>query len=401
MKKEWSKISLIFLFLVAIIGTVLRSIAYVEIPFEYLNLVHAHSHVAFQGWVYTIMMLLLSKTFLAKDQITKGRYPLQFLLTVFAVVGVLISFSLQGYGLYSIVFSTLFQVLNYWFIYRFLKDSKRGEKSTITIPLRFIKTGLWLGLLSTLLPYAIGILSAKGFGGSEAYRSLVYTFLHLQYNGWFLFVILGLFFHLLDKHNILYNRIAIDRFYWLLTLAVIPSVTLSLLGMDFSEYIMIPAYVAAVLTALGLALFLKALPMSITGSIKKMNPWFRLYMMAFLLSFILKLILQSLSVFPIFKSYAFYNKPIIIAYLHLSLIGSISFLFFALMIEKKWLYLNGFVKAGSVLFVSGFVITEAILLVNGLGIYFSQLALIMGSAAMALGVLLKVLNNHSFLKSRK
>ena len=97
MKKEWSKISLIFLFLVALIGTLLRSAAFIQLPFEHINLVHAHSHVAFQGWVYTIMIQLITNTFLNEDQIKKGRYPLQFILTVFVVVGVLISFSLEYY----------------------------------------------------------------------------------------------------------------------------------------------------------------------------------------------------------------------------------------------------------------------------------------------------------------
>ncbi len=55
MKSECSRISLLFFFLVGLAGTVLRSTAFIEIPLDYMNLVHAHSHVAFQGWIYTIM----------------------------------------------------------------------------------------------------------------------------------------------------------------------------------------------------------------------------------------------------------------------------------------------------------------------------------------------------------
>ena len=393
MKKQWSKISLIFLFLVALMGTLLRSIAFIQQPFEYLNLVHAHSHVAFQGWVYTIMILLLTNIFLTEDQIKKGRYPLQFMLTVFVVVGVMISFSLQGYALYSIIFSTLFQLLNYWFIYRFLKDSRDLHGSfSHAISIRFVRTGLWLGLLSTIMPLGIGILSAKGLSGSEAYQSLVYTFLHLQYNGWFLFVVLGLFFHLLDKNSIRYHQKYATLFYWLLTIAVIPAIALSLLGMEFSTYVLAPAYLAFALTGGALLLFLIALPRNLMASLKEKRNWFKLYLLAFLASFILKMILQCLSVFPVFKPYAFFNKPIIIAYLHLSLIGSISFLFFALMLDKKWLPLNRRVKLGSVLFILGFVATELFLTFQGLGIYFSQIALMMGSSAMAMGVFLMILS---------
>ena len=250
MKKEWGKLSLIFLFLVAFIGTLMRAVGVVNTPFAYTHLLHAHSHVAFQGWVYLIMMLLLTRFFLDGEQVEKGRYPLQFKLTVFIVVGILVSFALEGYGLYSIIFSTLFQVLNYWFIFRFLKDSRRSRAySEKAISIRFVRTGLWFGLLSTLLPYAVGILSAKGLNGTEAYRSLVYTFLHLQYNGWFLFVVLGLFFDFLDKRKVKYNRKFADLFYWLMTLAVIPATTLSLLGMTFINDIMPLAYLSALLTA--------------------------------------------------------------------------------------------------------------------------------------------------------
>ena len=291
MRNEWSKISLFFLFLVALIGTLLRSSGFVSIPLEYANLVHAHSHVAFQGWVYTIMLLLLTNSFLSKDQINKGRYALQFKLTVVIVFGVLISFSLQGYAFYSIVFSTLFQLLNYWFIYRFLKDTKEVKNA---ISLRFVKTGLWLGLLSTIMPFGIGILSAKGLSGTEAYQSLVYTFLHLQYNGWFLFVIMGLFFKFLKTNHILFNQKYASYFYWLMSCAVIPAISLSLLGMEFYQYIIPLAWLSVFLLATALAYFVMAIPRNFLTMLKPKNDWFRIYFLAFLVSFSLKIILQCL-----------------------------------------------------------------------------------------------------------
>lgn len=383
MKIWWSKISLVFLFLVALIGTLLRSATYISIPLEYVNLVHAHSHVAFQGWVYTILFLLLTCIFIKKQQLKKGRYALQFILTIFIVVGVLISFSLQGYALYSIIFSTLFQLLNYWFIYRFLKDTK-GDNN---LSLRFVKTGLWYGLLSTLMPFGIGILSAKGLQGSEPYQSLVYTFLHLQYNGWFLFVVLGLFFHYFEKNAILINRKHLLRCYWLLTISVIPAISLSLLGMEFSKSIIPLAYISALLLTAGLVFFLLVLPRNLMLHLKQKSKWFTLYFMVFVLSFSLKMVLQILSVLPFFNYYAFHNKNIIIAYLHLSLIGSISFLLLAMMLEMKWLSTNKLVKIGSILLVLGYIITELLLLLSGLGFYFNTILLILGSLAMALGVL--------------
>ena len=399
MKNEWNKISLIFLFLVALIGTFLRSTAFIPIPLKYINLVHAHSHVAFQGWVYTTMILLLTSIYLKENQIKTGRYPLQYILTVIVVIGVLISFSLQGYGLYSIIFSTLFQLLNYWFIYRFLKDS--GDINSFpgnAISLRFVKTGLWLGLLSTFMPIGIGILSAKGLSGTEAYQSLVYAFMHLQYNGWFLFVVLGLFFKFLENNNILYNRKYAIKFYWLFAIAVIPATALSLIGMGFSKYIMLPAYFAATLLGTAFLFFIMALPGNLIASLKQKSKWFQLYLTTFLVSFTLKMTLQCLSAFPLFKPYAFNNNSVIVAYLHLSLIGVISFLFIAMMIEMKWLPINRFVKVGSVLLVLGFVTTELLLIFERLDLHYDHVALIIGSATMALGILFLIISPNKKLE---
>lgn len=388
MKSEWSRISLLFFFLVGIAGTVLRSTAFVEIPLEYMNLVHAHSHVAFQGWIYTIMFLFLIRTYLKEDQIQKGRYPLQFKLTVVVVTGVLISFAVQGYAFYSILFSTFFQLLNYWFIYRFLNDT-RASGSVIDPPvsLRFVKAGLWFGLLSTLLPIGIGILSAKKMSESEAYQSLVYTFLHLQYNGWFLLVALGLFFQFLDKKRILYNSKNATLSYWLFSISVVPSIAMSLLGMSFKDYVMPLAYISSVMLGVGLFCFLRAIPTKISEYLRNDNLWFRVFLMAFLFSFALKTTLQCLSVLDIFRDYAFHNRFIIIAYLHLSLIGSISFLFIALMIHNIWLKTNFWVQLGSVLLLVGFMATEILLTLTGLGLFYNGEMLLAGSAAMAFGIL--------------
>ena len=385
-----------FLFLVALIGTGLRSIAYFPLPFEYPNLVHAHSHTAFQGWVYLIMMLLLCKSYLGKDQLKAGRYPLQFKLSAGIVVGVLISFSLQGYALYSILFSTLFQLLNYWFIYRFLQDTRRLSSNTQTpISLSFVKTGLWLGLLSTLFPFGIGILSAKGLAGTEAYHSLVYSFLHFQYNGWFLFVVLGLFFNFLEKNQVNFGEKYAKRFYQFMSLAIIPATSLSLLGMEFANYLSVFAYLSAFLLAVAFYFFIKSLNASIWKLLQQKSGWLQFYLLAFLLSFSLKMMLQSLSVLPFFESYAFFNKSIIIAYLHLSLIGSISCLLLAQMIEWKFLALDGFVKIGSSLLLAGFFTSELLLVLGGMGIFHNQLALITASAAMALGILLMILSKRA------
>jgi len=392
MPTSWINISLGFFFVVALIGTSLRLAAFVPLPLEYAHLVHAHSHVAFQGWIYTLMMLLLVRLYLSPEQIRRGRYPLQFQLTAVVLCGVLVAFSLQGYGLYSILFSTLFQLLNYWFIFSFFKHTKTGgSPNPQTLSLLFIKTGLWAGLLSTLLPFGIGILSAKGLAETEIYHSFVYTFLHLQYNGWFLFVALGLFYKFLEINAIPYSRQYGRTFFWLFALALLPAIGLSLLGMSFWSFIFLPAMLAAVLQGLGLLFFLLSLSRKLLRVIGQKGGWFQLYLLIFLLSFLLKVVLQSFSVLPFFREYVFSNKLLILAYLHLSFIGFLSFLLLALLVDFKWLPLNRLSKAGSVLLPAGFVGSELLLLLGGTGLHYNHLALAGWSAAMALGILLLLL----------
>ena len=77
-----------------------------------------------------------------------------------------------------------------------------------------------------------------------------------------------------------------------------------------------------------------------------------------------------------------------LSYLHLSLIGVISFFLIAFLIELKWISNQPRSKTGLAMLMLGFVITELLLVSGGLGAFYDQDILISGSASMAVGVLL-------------
>jgi hypothetical protein len=387
------KICLFFFLLVSIIGTSLRAIYFLQLPFAYTNLVHAHSHIAFQGWIYLVLFILSTNLFLSKIQIEKGRYQLQFRLTLIIVIGILLSFTLEGYGVYSIILSTLFQLMNYWFIYCFLRDLKQSsieKKSSVSV--LFLKTGLWLALLSTLMPWGVGILAAMDLSGSEAYQTFLYSFLHFQYNGWFLFVCFALFFKWLEKDNVVFHEKLVLNFYRFYTIAVIPALALSLLGMSYRKIILIPGHMAGIFQIIGGIFLYIALKPVFRKWISKKSFWIKVLVSAFLFSLIIKIIIQYLSVFQVFEDLAFHNKQTILAYLHLSLIGVISFFILALLFDLKWLTLNVFSASGNLLLITGFVITEMILLLGAFSVWYSYPLLFYGSAAMAFGILLLLLS---------
>ncbi|SOE20170.1 hypothetical protein SAMN06298216_0668 [Spirosomataceae bacterium TFI 002] len=382
-------VSLLYFFIVAILGTLLRSVTYFNIPFEYANIIHAHSHVAFQGWVYTCLFLILTRLYIKKEKLIRGKYILQFLLTTLAVFGVLIAFTAQGYGLYSIIFSTLFQALNYWFIYRFFKDTRSKGSS---LSLKFIKTGLGFGLLSSLFPFVIGYTSAKGLNGTEFYNSLIYSFMHLQYNAWFLLIVVGLFYELLERLGIKISKRQGEIFFWCISIAVIPAISLSLLGMSFANLLQIPAWFSVVMQSIGLVFFIKSLQTQKWYRPNGKEFWQRLFVVLFIATFTLKTGLQSLSIIPYFSDYAFLNKFIFLAYLHLSLLGVVSFSLISMAIHFKWISTDFLSKIGFGLLLLGFIITETILATGGLGIFYSTELLLFGSASMAMGIFFLILN---------
>jgi hypothetical protein len=111
------KIPFLFLFIAAVMGLFLRYMMMAPVPgvtFSYL--LHAHSHVMFLGWIFNVLFLVFVTEFTDEKNFKVIFWILQIL-----VVGMLVSFPLQGYGLFSIVFSTLHIFAGVAFIFFFLK----------------------------------------------------------------------------------------------------------------------------------------------------------------------------------------------------------------------------------------------------------------------------------------
>lgn len=389
----------IFLFFVAVLGSIMRFFPLQTLPFNYPNILHAHSHVAFQGWVYLSLFYLIVKQYLNEKEISSGKYKLQFMLTVAVVTCILISFTYQGYGLFSIVFSTLFQLLNYWFIIRFFNDVKKNELVKLnSLPLRFIKASLWFNLLSTMAPWAIGIISAKGLSGSEAYHSAIYFFLHFQYNGWFTFAIFGLFFLLLEKFNISYHIKSATNFFIFLVVSVVPAYSLSLLGMSYKTSILYVAYFAAILQLVSIIFFINSIKSSISVLFQNFNNLFSWIIVITACSFLLKLVSQSLSVLEIFQQIAFTNRNIIIAFIHLVMLGFVSLSLIGFFIKFEIFSLkNSLTKIGILFLIFGFVITEILLVTSGfISSQLYQIAIFIFSILMTIGVGLLLLRKNNF-----
>jgi len=398
MKASWSKISVTFFFTIALLGSIMRIAPFSDIFLNYEHLLHAHSHVAFQGWIYTALFILICKLYLTDELLKTGKYKLQFYLTLVTILGIMIAFIVEGYALFSILFSSLFQLLNYWFTYRFFKDVKKSELAKKhQFSLKFIKVGMLLMVLSTFGPWTVGILSAKGFAGSEYFNAALYFFLHFQYNGWFTFAILGLFFWLLEHYKISFKQKGANLFYVLFTAAVIPAYALSLLGMSFRSSIVVFGYIGATLQMGALYFLIQSLRNSFKPISQSFNKMTVILLQLVFTAFILKVILQFASAFPLFQKLAFENRFLIIDFIHLIMIGFMSFFILAILFQLSYLKSNSILsKTGVISLIIGFISSEVILLALGLSIPFlaNLFVLLIASTLMAIGILLILIGQH-------
>lgn len=113
------RLAFVYFLLVALMGTLLRFGHLFPIPFQYRFMVHAHSHIALLGWVYTALTTLLCYCMLPSEVWIK--YQRLFLVTQVTLIGMLFTFPFQGYAFYRL-FSQLYFYLSPMFLHGFLSN---------------------------------------------------------------------------------------------------------------------------------------------------------------------------------------------------------------------------------------------------------------------------------------
>ncbi|MGV3503584.1 MAG: hypothetical protein ACO1O1_07740 [Adhaeribacter sp.] len=369
MKNTWLKISLVNLLVIALLGLFLRwfMVAPPE-GFNYKNLLHAHSHVALLGWLYAAFFVALVSTYLP-PQIAGGKpYRRLFWLSQAAVLGMLGSFPVQGYGLYSIAFSTAHLLLSYWFIYRFLADVRRvGEVRQQHPPsFRFVQAALFFLALSSLGPWSLGPVMASGGSGSPLYFNAIYFYLHFQYNGWFSFAALGLLFRVLEGQALPFSRARAKIIFHLFFWSCLPAFLLSVLWIKPPAAVYYLAGAAALGQVLATALLLHLLLRHRKSLLALFTGWSRLLAGFSLLALVLKTGMQLATALPYMADLAYSVRNFIIGYLHLVLIGFISFFLLAYFIRQGDLDASRKTSRwGLGIFLAGFLLTEGLLFLQG------------------------------------
>ncbi len=362
--KKWLRLSVFNLFIVALLGAVLRyKIAFSLSFIDQRNLLHGHSHFAFSGWVsQALMALIISRLSAYAPGINLKRYNRIMWANMICAYGMLISFPVAGYGLLSILCSTAALFVSYAFMWYVWKDISAMQQQNIVF--HWFRAATLFNAISSAGAYSLAYMMATKSAQQHIYLGSVYFFLHFQYNGWFSFTILGLLAERLAHARVLARPLR--TIFWMFALSCVPAYFLSALWMPIPTVV----YVLVVLSAVAQAL---AWIWMLSLVVKK-HKYFSYTLSVFpyhvvvlsMIAFSIKFLLQLGSTIPSLSKLAFGFRPIVIGYLHLVLLGAVSLFIIGYILYTDAIVLNRNSRAGVAIFAGGVILNELALMIQGL-----------------------------------
>lgn len=320
-------IALGFLVVVALLGALLRwQMVRPLAGFAYGHWLHAHSHTAFLGFVFNAFFAISLARFVPPGE--ARLYMLLFIVLQVAVLGMLVTFPVQGYAPLSIAFSTLHMIGSGVFAWRLwhcnlARPAARGH----------LRAGLLFLVLSGLGPLALGPLAALGLRDTPAYQLCIYFYLHAQYNGWFLFFLQALALHqrrgsFVAPTN---TKDSARALRWLVGGAVL-TIAQSTLWLNPPGWVYLIAALGGAAQLVGFVYFLRALRGAYTSLVGPVRALLALASA----SLALKLLLQTAAAWPVLAALT-NHRFVVIAFLHLIFLGVVTPAIFAWGLHAGWL----------------------------------------------------------------
>lgn len=361
---RWLQVSLINLLLVAIIGVILRYKIAFSLPFiDQKHLLHGHSHFAFAGWISHTLMVFLIQYLSRESGVDMFRkYRGLVWANLLTAYGMLFWFPIQGYGGWSISFSTLSIIVSYIFTMVYWKDLNRLRENRISH--QWFKAALLLNVLSSLGAFALAFMMATHTVHQNWYLAAVYFFLHFQYNGWFFFAAMGLLTARMEHLTAL--RPTLQTIFRLFAFASIPAYLLSALWLPMPVAVYVLVIFSALAQAWAWFLFLRLYNIykTVLADIFPKNISWLLILAA--LATTIKILLQLGSTIPSLSQLAFGFRPIVIGYLHLVLLGMFSIFLIAYIVSYRWSTAGKTLLTGIKWFAGGVILNECVLMIQGM-----------------------------------
>ena len=357
-----------FNFLIACAFGLLMRLMYL-FPLDFLNygfLLHAHSHVAMLGWVYLIIYVLIVHFFIPKEKSQKPIYNRLFWLTEFSVIGMMIAFPIQGYAVFSIVFSTLHILLSYVFCRLVWKDISRDKSPSQ----RLLLVSILFMILSTCGVWCLGPAVSTLGKQSAFYQIAIQFFLHFQFNGWFILAILALF---LKQFQNKMDEAKFKKFYFLIIISTILTICFPVRWFVENDILSYVNGLGVLLQLGSFIYFYKMLKPQIHHFKSTLDKTTKIVYGLALGSLFLKVGIQLLTLFPNLAEVSHQIRNFVIGFIHLATLGIITGFLFGILLQNKMLPANSLsLKIGVKCFISGYILTEVLLFLQGWFFFFGE-----------------------------
>ena len=359
---RWFESALLYFIVAAILGLLMRYARVGDLPelLDYRHIRHAHSHVALLGWLYAGLFLFIVYLY----KLTGPIYSKLFWISQLCVLVMLVGFPVQGYKFFSIAALTIFIFQSYYFILSVFKDVRIQPDDQSKV---FLWTSLVFLFLSSLGTWALSIMMATSLKGSAWYYGAIQFYLHFQFNGWLVFAVVALLVKFLNSKGIHFQVSQLKRFFWWLLVSAFITFAIAV---TWSTPLSILFYINSigVLIQLVALLYFIGLLRSVSAEIKEILDS-RVYKLMYisLVSFILKIIIQTCVVIPYIATISYTIRNFVIGFIHLLMLGCISLFLIALYQDiSKAKFSNGLN-----VFILGLLLSEFILFLQGLFLWAS------------------------------
>ncbi|MEP7231128.1 MAG: hypothetical protein ABI691_12795 [Ginsengibacter sp.] len=360
---KWVSVGFFNLLLAATLGCILRYKILYSLPLiDQSFLLHAHSHFAFSGWVTHILMVLMwGYLYKYLPAHLLGKYKWLVIANLVAAYGMLLSFPWEGYGIVSIIFSSLSIVVSYVFAINFWKDLDKIKVKIISK--YWFKAALIFSVLSSFGVYSLSYIMANNIQHPDWFLASTYYFLHFQYNGWFFFACMGL----LNEHIKSAVSFSVQKqIFWLFALACVPAYFLSALWLPIPTWIYIVVVMAAAAELLGWIFLLRSIILKKKELLKHISIQTKWLFILSAVALSIKLLLQLGSVIPALSKLAFGFRPVVIGYLHLMFLGVITLFILGFCKMSEFIVTSKKGNTGITIFIAGIILNEMLLMIQGL-----------------------------------
>ena len=197
------------------------------------------------------------------------------------------------------------------------------------------------------------------------YLGSVYYYLHFEYNGWFFFAAIAMI-----VQNLQTKIKLLEKHFIFLAIASVPTFFLSILWANIPTWLFVITVACAFLQfGVWIHMLKTFFPQIKTFLTSNYPQWVGLLCYTAILAITIKFLLQSISVIPSLSQLVFGIRPIIIAYLHLVLLGVYSLFLISYLAIKNYVTVNTIFKNGAIIFLIGVLLNELLLGVQGLAAF--------------------------------